>query len=155
MDKDGKLLYSIDNYAVDLGEYSGIPIITTLHNDVLFFGRSSEAEAYDFKAKDLIWNEDGTKTKKSYNLAEGSVEAFTNVENGIYTISFENGEYLVGYTILNKKQASIVSSIALPSELNIEKTFISLNDENVNVYTLVDYKGKATLQKYIIPRIDM
>lgn len=149
----GKELFTInvDNVSFNRGGWQSICM---LNKDMLYFGDPSEVEIYNNKTKDLVWNSDGSK--KTLDISEDFVETSSSVKNGIYTLSHINstGDTVLEFTQLQKEQATKMASVVIPSDLKIKKIFMSLDKKNVNVFTLVEYKGKAAIQKYVFSRID-
>ncbi|ASN69173.1 hypothetical protein 7F23_60 [uncultured Caudovirales phage] len=128
-----------------------------LINDTLYSGPIRSMKGYDLKNNDLIWNEDGSEKEFQFIDAIGKeIEQVQLLENGYYTLSnYGSDNVSLNYSEFSEDGLNpIVNSIQIPSDLDVENAMFTMNEDSVNVYTTVIYKGKPTVQKYVISRID-
>ena len=118
---------------------------STIINDTLYYSD----KAYDLKKNDKIWNEDGSEREFSVS-PEGDM--IWNVDNGFYQLNRDTST--LSYFEIDDVEPLIVDSIEIPSSLNIENAYLTVDKKNVTVHTLVIYKDQPTIQKYVFPRID-
>ncbi|MCH6269647.1 hypothetical protein [Neobacillus citreus] len=154
LSEDDKLITTITNS--DPNSHSKIELLGNLafiNDGILYFGGMKQAQSYSLKKNDLIWNADGSKFE--FPIADGNAQSYSLVKNGVYTVTRIKSDYLLGYTQLDSDgSAREINSALIPSNIDIKQVFVSEDSKNVNVYTIVDYKGKSTIQKYIYSRID-
>lgn len=132
------------------------PVLYDDEREVLLFkteaGAFMGAEVYDVKADDLVWNKDGSE--KKYDISHELPKSLYNTKAGVYVFSspYSNSSIL-SYSKLGK-EAEEISTLEISTEIEYENSVMSVDDENLYVYTFVEYKGKPTVQKYVVPRID-
>ncbi|WP_462413608.1 hypothetical protein [Neobacillus sp. Marseille-QA0830] len=137
---DGKKIFTIDK-----GKFPDLLFINE-HEGLAYDGES----VYDINAKDLLWNDDGSKV----NVETKSADTRLTTNGYTYSLTTLNGVSTLVLEQINKDSVNVLSSMSMPSDLPIAKASLSMDSKNIYVYTLVDFKGAATIQRYTIPQVN-
>lgn len=155
VDKDGNVLYS---FSTD-GKY---PVDTDVafldeENDRIYFYGSEGKIAFDLNENDMIWDTSGTEMIFDFPAGYRTTRLAGN--NGMYILEQLSltDSTLTYYTFISEGELAFVSEGLMGSALEAVYEYndiLSLDDENLNVYKIVMYKGDPTIQKFSFARVD-
>ncbi|MCK2000509.1 hypothetical protein MZM54_03760 [[Brevibacterium] frigoritolerans] len=124
--------------------------------DLIFFSDTymlSQAQMYDIKKDDMVWKQDGSE--KEYDISAESLQGFAKTDDdGLYILTQSADGYELKYLLFGEEQMEEVSTFEYHTELEMKKAIMDVDKKNIYVYTFVNYKGKPTIQRSVIPRID-
>lgn len=113
------------------------------------------AFAYDTKMNDMVWNTDGTEMLYTIPTSKSS---YIGENNGFYVLHTEDTtEHTLYYYSNVNGEPTENTQVSISSSLETEKVEdndLTLDEEYINVYRNVIYKGKPALQKYSYTRMD-
>ncbi|MFJ7890414.1 hypothetical protein ACIQYL_20340 [Lysinibacillus xylanilyticus] len=118
--------------------------------------RNEEALAIDLVANDMIWEENGAM--KPYYFEKNTTTKYARAKDGFYTVRLnvygKSGyELEVKYYKVKNNEIMLEAETIIPLSLELisyENFYISSNNDSLNIYTGVLYKGRPTVQKYVI-----
>ncbi|WP_161785545.1 hypothetical protein [Lysinibacillus sp. GbtcB16] len=118
--------------------------------------RNEEALAVDLVANDMIWEESGAM--KPYYFEKGTNTKYARAKDGFYTVYLnvygKSGyELEVKYYIVKNDEITLEAETIIPLSLELisyGNFYISTNNDILNIYTGVLYKGRPTVQKYVM-----
>ncbi|WP_336770506.1 hypothetical protein [Bacillus bombysepticus] len=135
--------------------------------DLLYYPSAQQKNlhmVYDMKKNDLLWDERGKAKTFGLSVTCGYLDKnniFTGTVHtgkGIYTLY--EGECMGKNSIImsymeSQKDNTLLGSgyVEIPRELKTYKTALADGKNEVYVYTIVEYKGKPTVQKHIINKV--
>ncbi|SEO08434.1 hypothetical protein SAMN04489762_3447 [Terribacillus saccharophilus] len=153
MDDKGEELYSLHN--MEGGEVD----LLDVHNGVIY----QEDTVYDIKVDDFIWDEHGQEMSFDLNF---DVEPSNVYKSNIADI-YKLDTYLcagctdgmaaradLSYSTNGAFETTEISIYTLPTEAAVYDATMVVGDDSINVYSIVEFKGNPTLQRYTIGRID-
>lgn len=160
-DDEGKKSFEFENK-----NDSTVPLLSSilngafldLDNEILYFGGDLQTpgQMIDLKEGDLVWEESGKE--KLYDMKEVRFTSlYKSNKKGLYTLSDFDWNFELAYSNMGEDGLETLSYSELPEaikDLQIWNAKMIASKNEINVYALVIYKGKRTIQKYTFNRID-
>ncbi|AIF68421.1 hypothetical protein GZ22_18525 (plasmid) [Terribacillus saccharophilus] len=153
MNDKGEELYSLKNME------DGVVDLLDVHNGVIY----QEDTVYDIKVDDFIWDEHGQEMSFDLNFDVAPSNVYKSNIADLYKLD----TYLcagctdgmaaradLSYSTNGTYETTEISKYTLPTEAAVYDATMVVGEDSINVYSIVEFKGNPTLQKYTIGRID-
>ncbi|WP_078551612.1 hypothetical protein [Bacillus alkalicellulosilyticus] len=116
-------------------------------------GNYHNAFAFDTTSNAVVWDLNGAQ--KEFNFPSNINHQYVGGSNGFYIASRTSNKVnnLYFYNTTNN-EVTLSSESLLQSNLDIMQTRVTLDNYYFNVYNIVQYQGKPTIQKYSYKRVD-
>ncbi|SNZ09873.1 hypothetical protein SAMN05421503_1394 [Terribacillus aidingensis] len=148
-DDEGNEKYVVNNLGMSSGWDSSY---LDSEKNILYFDGGS---MYDLSKDDYMWTEAGDKKRDSSKIANYA-SYLTPQNDGLYQLHKPLGEgWSLDYSILENEEFKLQDSVKIQDELDANNAKMVVNEESVEVYTTVEYRGKPTIQKYTYNRVDL